>query len=169
MFKILLILLSISALADIRLPVVIDNQSDLTFTMHYRNHHNMCSNYPLSIASNSQSTLIFCFPSSFWESGLDAKDYLEFASDETRIIFNAYVDIKNNNSNYTTLRIVDARMRSTNNQVTTIPYLDEKYTPILIESASAETGFAIQIKNKSKPPLLSPGAHQGDTDISDSE
>jgi hypothetical protein len=152
MLKIILLLTSISALAEINFPVVIDNQSNHSLDLHYRNYHNMCSEYPPSIPANTLTTLNFCFPSSLWDAGLDAKEYLEFAFGDTRLIFNAYVDIKNNNSNYTTLRVVDARMSNADNTLTTVPFLDEKYTPIFVENASAQTKFSIQIKNKNEKP-----------------
>jgi|GEM_PF-3099734 hypothetical protein len=164
MLKIISLILSACVFADINLNLMVDNRSDYPLSLQYRNQHSMCSEIPKIIPSNSQSRLNFCFPSSFWDSGLDARDYLEFASDQTRLIFNAYVDIKNNNSNSTTLRVVNAKMSNVENKITTIPFLDETYTPIFIENATSETVFALQINNAPKK-----AEHDSSPDLPDSK
>jgi len=125
-------LLATTSFADITTTINIDNNSSYDMTLAYHNTASMCDqpNRQITIPARSTTSMRFCFPSSIWSSGLDAREYLEYHinNSRNRLILNAFVQTQKNDSNYTTDRFIDAKLVSEEDTIRSTPYLDNDYT-----------------------------------------
>ena len=128
MLYLFFILLSISSFADTQPNIHVVNNSQYKIKLAYSDKYKMCSPDPATdIAPKETKILTVCFPSSFWDPGLESEENIEYhiGSNRDRFLIKGFVENKQTDSSAAVSKVISVQLIKGDSRIETLPYIDE--------------------------------------------